>query len=63
MKEETGEESTMRSFMTLGLSVYQLGNEIKQDEMGRRYNMACKGENRNVCRILEEKPEGKRPHG
>jgi hypothetical protein len=40
MKEETGEESTMRSFMTLGLSVYQLGNEIKQDEMGRRYNMA-----------------------
>jgi len=62
-KKETGEESIMMSFMILGLTKYQSGNEIKQDEMGRRDNMACKGENRNVCRIFEGKPEGKRPLG
>jgi hypothetical protein len=62
-KERTGEESTMRSFMTLGLSNYQLGNEIKQSDLGRRDNITCKGENTNVCRILEGKPERKRPFG
>lgn len=49
--------------MTLSPSKYQSGNESKQDEMGRRDNMACKGKNRNVCRILEGKPKGKRPLG
>ena len=51
-KEETAEESIMRSFMTLDLTIYQSGNEMKQDEMGRRDNMACNGENINVCRIF-----------
>jgi hypothetical protein len=53
----------MSSFMTLGLTKYQSGNEVKHDEKGRMDNMACKGENRNVCRILEGKPEGTRPLG
>ena len=38
--------------MTLDLTIYQSGNEMKQDEMGRRDNMACNGENINVCRIF-----------
>jgi hypothetical protein len=53
----------MRRFMTLGLTKHQSGNEIKQDELGRRGNMACKEENKNACRILEGKTEGKRPLG
>jgi len=61
-KEEIGQESIMRSFRSLGLTKYQSGNEIKQDEMVSRDNMSCNGENRNVCRILEGNPPKERGH-
>jgi hypothetical protein len=51
----------MRSFMTLRPAKYQLGCESSR----KRWvgNMACEGENKDVCRILDGKPEGKRPLG
>jgi predicted RNA-binding protein YlqC (UPF0109 family) len=41
--------------------MYNYNDQVKEDEMGR----ACSkhGKNRNACRILVGKPEGKKPLG
>ena len=48
-------------FLSLVISVLINTHQIKENEMGGTCG-TC-GENRNACRVVVRKPEGKRPFG